>query len=222
MKIFLNWKQNGNYILILNFLNKLLLSDKSETVLFLPSVYLSFANSGKIMLGGQNVSPFENGAFTGEIAAHMLKEVGAKFCLVGHSERRKYFKEEAKDLKLKLKALKNASITPVLCIGEELFERNNKTFFNKLAKQMEIYEEGVIIAYEPIWAIGSGLTPTIAEISEVANFFYKNYNISILYGGSVSEKNIKEITSIIGICGVLVGGASLKVETVNQMISNLL
>jgi triosephosphate isomerase len=217
MKIFLNWKQNGSFTSILNFINNLQ-ETNHELVLFLPFPYLNFANNGKIKIGAQNVSCFKSGAFTGEVGADMLKEVGAKFCLIGHSERRKYFNENNFHLKSKIKLLKLAGITPVLCVGEELSERKSGIFFEKLKSQMEIFETGVIIAYEPIWAIGTGLVPSNEEISEIADFFLKNYKISVLYGGSVSEENIKNITSIKGIDGVLVGNASLDFNKVNKMI----
>jgi triosephosphate isomerase len=217
MKIFLNWKQNGSYESILTFINNLR-DTNHELGLFLPSPYLNFANNGKIKIGAQNVSCFTNGAFTGEVGAEMLKEVGVKFCLVGHSERRKYFNENNSQLKSKIKLLKLEGITPVLCVGEELYERKSGTFFEKLKSQMEIFETGVIIAYEPVWAIGTGLVPNNEEISVIADFFLKNYNISVLYGGSVSEDNIKNITSIKGIDGVLVGNASLDFNKVNKMI----
>ena len=217
MKIFLNWKQNGSYASILNFINNLQ-ETSHELTLFLPSPYLSFANNGKIKIGAQNVSCFKSGAFTGEVGAGMLKEVGVKFCLVGHSERRKYFNENNAQLKSKIKLLNLSGIIPVLCVGEEFSERKAGIFFEKLKSQMEIFETGVIIAYEPVWAIGTGLVPSNEEISEIADFFLKNYNISVLYGGSVSEDNIKNITSIKGIDGVLVGNASLDFNKVNKMI----
>lgn len=217
MKIFLNWKQNGSYASILTFINNLN-SSENEIVLFLPFPYLNFANNGKIKIGAQNVSCFANGAFTGEVGTEMLKEVGVKFCLVGHSERRRYFNENNSQLKSKIKLLKLAGITPVLCVGEELYERKSGIFFEKLKSQMEIFETGVIVAYEPVWAIGTGLLPKSEEIAEIADFFLKNYKISLLYGGSVSEDSIKNIASIKGIDGVLVGNASLDFNKVNKMI----
>lgn len=223
MKVFLNWKQNGNYSEILSFFNGInSFTSIAELVIFLPFPYLGFANyNKKIKIGAQDVSPFSNGAFTGEVGSEMLKEIGASFALVGHSERRKYFNENSDILSKKIKMLKRFNITPVLCIGEELFERENKTFFEKIKRQMEIYESEIIVAYEPVWSIGTGLVPSPNQISEIANFFDENYKTSILYGGSVSENNLQDIIKVKNISGVLVGGASLDFNKVNKMLEKI-
>ena len=218
MKLFLNGKQNGSYSSLLEFTNNLKEGGAHEVIIFPPFPYLSFINYNKIKVGAQNVSEFENGAFTGEVGAKMLKEVNVKYCLIGHSERRLYFKEDNNILSKKITHLLNHSIIPVLCVGESLKERKCGTMFKVLEEQMKVFQEKVIVAYEPIWAIGTGSIPTIKEISEVAIFFKQNYNISILYGGSVNESNIKEISSISNIEGVLVGGASLEFKKVNKML----
>lgn len=215
-KIFLNWKQNGDFTKIANFKNNV--NKQDGVVLFVPHPYLTFASSIKYDTGSQNVSAFLNGAFTGEVGASMLKNCKVKYCLVGHSERRKFFNETNQELSSKIKILKSNSIIPVLCIGETLLERKNGTFLNKLKKQMEIYESGVLVAYEPVWSIGTGLVPTHDEIAEISKFLNINYSIQVLYGGSVSSKNAKSILSIKNISGLLIGGASLKYEEVNKIL----
>ena len=217
-KIFLNWKQNGDFAQIQTFVSLFKPTKEFEVVIFLPAPYISFANSGKFELGGQNISSFPNGAYTGEIGGEMLANVGAKFVLIGHSERRTLLNEGEETLTLKLKQALKAGLTPVLCIGEKLNERKDGTFFAKLKMQMKNFQSGVLIAYEPVWAIGTGLLPKTDEISEVAEFLFKNYGVSMLYGGSVSEENIKTILAIPHVSGVLVGGASLDITKVNKML----
>ena len=217
-KIFLNWKQNGSFNDIINFKNKLIQSE--GVVLFTPSPYLYFASSNKFEVGSQNVSAFGNGAFTGEVGALMLKECGVRYCLVGHSERRTIFNEKEPELSSKIKLLKQVGITPVLCVGENLEERKSGKIFSKIQKQMEIFESGVLVAYEPVWSIGTGITAKEEEIAEVSSFMHQNYKIDVIYGGSVSSSNSKSILNIPHISGVLIGGASLKVDEVNKILND--
>jgi triosephosphate isomerase (TIM) len=219
-KLFLNWKENGNFNSLLSFKTKL--KQNNSVVLFPPLPYLNFAHSHKLKIGSQNVSQFEKGAFTGEVSASMLKDCKVQYCLVGHSERRSIFKETEVELLLKIKLLQKYSITPILCIGENLTERNNKTFFEKIQKQMKIFQknQNILIAYEPVWSIGTGITPSNQEIEEISNFIYKNYSIKTIYGGSVSSLNAKEILNLSYISGLLIGGASLNVNEINQILDD--
>ncbi len=217
MKILLNWKQNGSFGAILNFKNNI---KNGDLVLFAPFPYLGFLNSSKFQFGSQNVSQFENGAFTGEVGADILAEIGVKYCLVGHSERRQYFNETESQISSKIKQLKKNNIIPVLCVGENLEERKQGEFLEKIKQQMKVFESGVLLAYEPIWSIGTGIIPKMQEIQDMANFFFLNYGIEMFYGGSVNEKNAKEITKLNNIQGLLVGGASLDVEKVNIIIND--
>jgi len=216
-KIFLNWKQNGGFSQILNFKNHLQASNY-EVVLFLPNPYLYFASSTQFMIGAQNVSTFQGGAYTGEVGADMLSGCGVRYCLIGHSERRSLFNEGEDLLKSKIKLLKQNGITPVLCVGESRLEREEGKTFKALDRQMSIYESGVLVAFEPMWAIGTGKTPTEEQILEVSKFLNFNYGVEMLYGGSVSSNNAKSILNIQFVSGVLVGGASLKIEEVNKII----
>jgi triosephosphate isomerase len=225
MKVFLNWKQNGTSSEISNFLSLLELSSISkeiEVCLFPPFPYLGISSSDKnLTTGAQNISEFEGGSFTGEVSAFMLKDFKVKYCLVGHSERRKYFFEVEENISAKIKLLEKNGIIPVLCIGETLNERKEGKFFELLLKQLGVLTSNCLIAYEPVWAIGSGVTPSVYEIREVADFVFSKYNKKIIYGGSVNENNIDEIGKISDINGVLVGNASLFGEKVNKIVRTL-
>lgn len=224
MEVILNWKQNGSFAIIEEFVKNV--KTKNENVsLLLPFPYIAFAQNlcltskAKIKIGAQNVSQFQNGAYTGEVGVEMLAELKVKECLVGHSERRSLFFEDDLSVKSKVELLTQKGITPILCVGETHEERTSKSFFEKLKKQMVSYNEKCIIAYEPVWSIGTGITPTSAEILEISNFIYENWGNKILYGGSVNESNFESIIKIKNIRGVLVGGASLFVEKVNLMLN---
>lgn len=189
-----------------------------------------------VMLASQNVYSEPRGAYTGEISVEMLKDLDIKYCLVGHSERRKYFYETDEIINKKAKALLEANISPVVCVGETLEEREKgihleliQTQVKKALADIEIMKvEDVIIAYEPLWAIGTGVTATCEQAEEVCSFIRYvvqqiygvsvSQNIRILYGGSVNESNAKELFLMQNIDGALVGGASLKptfVEIIN-------
>jgi triosephosphate isomerase len=176
-----------------------------------------------IKLGGQDCGVENNGAYTGQISAKMLKDVGCEYVIIGHSERRKYQQEDDQMISKKITTALNHKIFPILCVGENEQVRANNDQENFVAKQIlgaidkSIEIKKLIIAYEPIWAIGTGKIATTQEISQMANFIKefvgKNFsNIAefyLLYGGSVSSSNSAEILQITNIDGLLVGGASL-------------
>lgn len=182
----------------------------------------------KISIGAQNVSDQNLGAYTGEISALMLNSMDVEYCIVGHSERRKYFKESAKLLKDKIERLLENDISPIFCCGEQLEERESlkeydvvkAQVFNTLFDLNKDEIKNVIIAYEPVWAIGTGLTATPEEAEQmhkfIRNLIEEKYgksiaeNISILYGGSCNANNAREIFSKPNVDGGLIGGASLK------------
>lgn len=217
--IFLNWKANGTKSLVEEYNG---LNIGLHKITALPPIHLaSLLDSSKFHLGSQDVSPFSNGAHTGEVTAQMLEEIEIKFCLVGHSERRHYLNEGNKVISSKIKQLTTREITPILCIGESSLDRANGTHFETLKDQMECFTWGCIIAYEPIWAIGTGSTPTNSEIDEVVNWLKQQYSGTfgkpkILYGGSVSAKNIETLSKT-KIDGVLVGKSSLDVTEVAEI-----
>lgn len=203
----------------------------SEIVLCPPSIHLeSFAGKiedGDFAVGAQNVFWEDRGSFTGEISAPMVKNVGAKFVIVGHSERRKNFGETNEILKAKVNAVLNSNLTPIFCVGETLEERQNGETSEVIVKQIH---EGladvpvskiasVVIAYEPVWAVGSDAVPTSDEIMEVKILLKKIFadtfgvpvseKMRILYGGSVKALITKQVCLDPGMDGVLVGRESL-------------
>ena len=180
-----------------------------------------------MIVGAQNVNDKESGAFTGEVSIPMLQELGVKYVLIGHSERRHIFGETNEFLNRKLISAVNAGMTPVYCVGETLEERENGTAFDVIKAQLVEGMKGVqvaadkfIIAYEPVWAIGTGKTATPADAEEICKFVRETVkelygadfaeNVLILYGGSVKADNTADIMAQPDIDGVLVGGASLK------------
>ena len=228
-----NWKLNSSFEFINNFIGSLNIdkSTKKCVVICAPFIYLNYLESRKkdFYLGAQDCSYFEEGAYTGEISGKMLNEVGINFCVVGHSERRQYFNESNEIIKLKVIRLIENNIIPIICIGETLEEKNNNKTQNVLKNQLEeIVPESsnkfnTIIAYEPIWAIGTGLTPSLEEIENAHKYIKKIseklFNFTIIYGGSVNSKNSKLISNIDIVNGALIGGASLKINEINQIIN---
>lgn len=189
-----------------------------------------------IGVGAQNVHFEEEGAFTGEISVRMLEDIGVDFCIVGHSERRQYFAETNETVNLKLKKLLASSIRPIMCCGESLEQRDAGVLFDFVKTQLEEGLAGisaddvkrVVIAYEPIWAIGTGRTATPEQAEEMCAFIRKTLiemydeetadEIIIQYGGSVKPANASEIMNQDEIDGALVGGASLKAADFMQII----
>lgn len=169
----------------------------------------------KIKLGAQNCHSEEKGAFTGDISASQVRDAGAEYVIVGHSERRSHCGEDNKTVNKKALAAISAGLTPIICIGEEEAERDSGKTENIIKKQIEesIPKDKAgkyIIAYEPVWAIGTGKTPTSNEIAQVHSLILSLLpGAKVLYGGSVNEKNCVEIAKIPNVSGFLVGGASL-------------
>ena len=205
-----------------------------EVIIFPPSVYIELAGDlaedTDLYFGAQNICQFESGAFTGEISAPMLASMGAEFVIVGHSERRSIFKESNELLAKKTKvALKN-DLTPIFCVGEQLKEREAEEHFAIIKTQLDeglfhLSKEDMdncIIAYEPVWAIGTGVTASPEQAEEmhayIRSLVAEKYgdgiadNMSILYGGSVKPNNATEIFSKENVDGGLIGGASLSYE----------
>jgi triosephosphate isomerase len=179
-------------------------------------------------LGSQNVSAYESGAYTGEVSAEQLKEMNVNYSLVGHSERREYQKENGKDLNEKIKQLMKNDIIPILCIGETKEERENNTYKSVLKKQIEetLFDikdlDQLVIAYEPIWSIGTGIIPSNDQIEEVFQILKELLpNQKILYGGSANEENIKTLNEITLIDGYLLGGLSLKPEKLEYFLKQI-
>jgi triosephosphate isomerase (TIM) len=192
-----------------------------EVVLCVPFTDLTIVSKSlhgnRIRLGAQNVHWEDCGAYTGEISASMLTEMGVRYVIVGHSERRQYFGETDETVNLRLKAAQQSGLIPILCVGETKQQRDageaERVIINQLTKGlMGISQDRLVIAYEPIWAIGTGETCESAEANRVIGVIraqLTNPNVTIQYGGSVKPSNIDEIMAQPHIDGVLVGGASL-------------
>ncbi len=231
-----NWKMNQLNSGIKPFMEQLKASlpktKNCDIVLCTPAVMIpAMVRAGKdcrVAAGGQDVSKYEKGAYTGEISADMLADVGAKYCIVGHSERREYHHETDSLVNEKAKALLTKGIVPIICVGESLEQREKELTMSYVAYQVKAALSGIdagqirhcIIAYEPIWAIGTGRTATAEQAQEVCEeirtVIRKLYGarsaraVSILYGGSMNAKNAAELLAMPDIDGGLIGGASLK------------
>ena len=231
-----NWKMNQLVSGVKPFMEELkenLPKTRScDVVLCTPAVMIpAMVKAGKdcrVAAGGEDVSKYEKGAYTGEISADMLADAGAKYCIVGHSERREYHHESDALVNEKAKALLNKGIIPIICVGESLEQREKNLTMEYIAYQVCAALSGIdgtqvrrcIIAYEPIWAIGTGKTATAEQAEEVCceirAVIRRLYGarsaraVSILYGGSMNAKNAAELLAQPDIDGGLIGGASLK------------
>jgi triosephosphate isomerase len=196
----------------------------------------SSAQAGQIVIGAQNMHDAERGAFTGEISVEMLEEAGARFVILGHSERRHIFHETNAFINRKVRRALESRLQPILCIGETAEEREEGETEEVLRNQLEeclqeVSPEGIIIAYEPVWAIGTGKVATPEGAQETHRFcrswFEKKFGkelankLPILYGGSVKPDNIAELCAKPDIDGALVGGAALDVNSFVQMVKRL-
>ena len=231
-----NWKMNQLVSGVKPFMEELKenlpKSRSCDVVLCTPAVMIpTMVKAGKdcrVAAGGEDVSKYEKGAYTGEISADMLADAGAKYCIVGHSERREYHHESDALVNEKAKALLNKGIIPIICVGESLEQREKNLTMEYIAYQVCAALSGIdgtqvrrcVIAYEPIWAIGTGKTATAEQAEEVCceirAVIRKLYGarsaraVSILYGGSMNAKNAAELLAQPDIDGGLIGGTSLK------------
>ena len=214
---------------------------KNEVILCVPYTDLFYtlltAQGTNIKIGAQNMHYEEKGAYTGEISGQMLKCIGVEYVIIGHSERRQYFNETDESVNKKIKAAFKNELKPIVCVGETLEQREQGITKTVITSQTELALEGLsieqvqntIIAYEPIWAIGTGKTATkedangaIISIREkIASIYGKKVaeEVIILYGGSVKPENAKELFTTSDIDGGLVGGASLKAEEFEKIIN---
>ncbi len=230
MIIILNNKSNLSKEEFINYQNKLKNIKSSYEIVLCPTyLNINLFNIDNISLGSQNVSSFNDGAYTGEVSARSLKESNVGYSLVGHSERRKNQKETNKEINEKIKRLLENNIIPILCVGETKEERDNQKVEEVIKKQIIEAIEGIIpssiekiiIAYEPIWSIGTGIIPSLDDIIKVNNYIEEilPYN-KIVYGGSVNEENIENLKSE-KIDGYLLGGLSLKPQQLQTFIDKL-
>ena len=216
-------------------------NSEAEIILCVPYTDLFYslltAQNTNIKIGAQNMHWEESGAYTGEVSGEMLKCIGVEYVIIGHSERRQYFNETDETVNKKVKAALRNDLKPIVCVGETLEQREAGKTEEVITSQTKLALEGLteeqvqntIIAYEPIWAIGTGKTATAEDannsIKDIRNEIRKNYgqniadNVIIQYGGSVKASNAKELFSTSDIDGGLVGGASLKVDEFANIVN---
>lgn len=222
----LNHKMNMNLNDLANYIKEINI-DNYSLVVFPMSIYLPYFLNKKFKIGIQNISSFEEGSYTGEVSAKASKSLGVNYALIGHSERREFLNEDNQDINKKIKMALKYNLKVILCVGEKSKDEDKEELLsNQLEEAFQDVNHfnKVIIAYEPIWAIGTGVVPTNEEIFETTKFIKDKMlkmtksNIKVIYGGSVNDKNIEELNRIENIDGYLVGGASLDFKKVLDMI----
>ena len=245
-----NWKLNLDHLEAIQLFQKLNYSlntdiDEKISIVVAPShtslrsiQTIIDADKLNIFLSSQDVSMFNDGAYTGEVSAHQLAKLNISYCIVGHSERRQHFNETDEFVKVKINNLINKEITPIICFGESNDQRADGNYMEFLFNQIENSTKGlrkdkvdeIIFAYEPIWAIGTGQNASLQDIVEVISkvkefiskkSFFSEEKIKFIYGGSVSPDNSYEILNSKIIDGALVGGASLDVDKFIKIIESV-
>lgn len=238
-----NWKMNGNSATIRELCNGISQveydNSKVAVAVFPSSVYVKEAIAQlpkKVGVGLQNITFYDDGAYTGELSADMLQDIGCDYLLIGHSERRSLFGETDQDVFKKVEKIINTSIIPVVCIGESLEDREGGKLEQVLSTQLKLVLENlsveqltkVVIAYEPVWAIGTGVVASLEQVQETHEFIRSLVakvdqnlakNMKIVYGGSLKAGNAKDILSLPDVDGGLIGGASLKASEFNEIIN---
>ena len=229
-----NFKMNGSVQGISEYVNSLNEFDKDvleKVCVCLPNPLLGYAQKAEFNLGAQDCSYEKHGAFTGDTSPILLHECGAKYVLIGHSERRKYHKETDAIVYKKAVAAAQCHLTPIVCVGENKDQINDRyevlrTQISALnAKFQDKPIRSIMIAYEPVWAIGTGEVPEAKIIDSVCEFISElaikifGMKVDVLYGGSVNAENAEEILSLRNVNGVLVGGACLEIEKFKPIIN---
>ena len=239
-----NWKMNklpNEAISFIEELAPLVKETENEVVLCVPYTNLFYAlltvQGTNIKIGAQNMHFEEKGAYTGEVSGEMLKSIGVEYVIIGHSERRQYFNETDETVNKKLKKALTVGLKPIVCVGENLEQRENGTAKDVVTKQTELALKGikpeevkkVIIAYEPIWAIGTGKTATKEDANETIKWIREKIqeiygndvanSVIIQYGGSVKSSNAKDLFTMSDIDGGLIGGASLDAQEFSKIVN---
>jgi triosephosphate isomerase (TIM) len=230
-----NWKMNGlrksSNELLRIIQESVKLPRRIDLVVCPPATLIAqfagLARGSRVRIGAQDCHPEPSGAYTGDIAAEMLSDAGAVLVILGHSERRSYHKETDAQLRVKTLAAWRAGLAAIVCVGETRAEREGRQTLDVVAKQLAASlpdgarTENLIIAYEPVWAIGTGLTPTAGDVAEVHDLIRRKLTeryrgageaMRIIYGGSVKPANAGELLNVANVDGALVGGASLKAD----------
>jgi triosephosphate isomerase len=235
-----NWKMNKTVHETADFISKFIpeVKDVKEVDIILAPPFTSLCAASEklkqtnVILAAQDVFYEEKGAYTGEVSPLMLIDAGCRCVIIGHSERRQYFKDTDEIINKKIKASRNAGLKVIFCIGESLEAREAGKTFDILKRQMDegligVNHENIVIAYEPIWAIGTGKTATPEQAQEVHAYIReklrnsygnKAEELCILYGGSVTPDNVDSLMACQDVDGALVGGASLKVESFTRIV----
>ena len=239
-----NWKMNmlpNEAIKMIDELTPLVKDTENEVILCVPYIDLFYslliAQNTNIKIGAQNMHFEESGAYTGEVSGPMLKSIGVEYVIIGHSERRQYFAETDETVNKKIKSAFKYGLKPIVCVGETLEQREagkaNEIVTNQIEKALEGLTDNqvinTIVAYEPIWAIGTGKNATSEDANDMAKAIRKKIadtygqnvaqEVIIQYGGSVKSSNAKELFSMSDIDGGLVGGASLKSDEFAQIVN---
>lgn len=234
-----NWKMNmtpSEAVALVNTLKPLVASDETDVVFCVPAIdiipVVEACKGTNIAVGAENMYYEEKGAYTGEIAPNMLTDAGVKYVIIGHSERREYFAESDETVNKKVLKAFEHGLTPIICCGETLTQREQGITIDWIRQQIKIaflnvtaeQAKAAVIAYEPIWAIGTGVSASTEEITETHRYLktvlqeLTGSDIPLLYGGSVNEKNAAEIGGCPGVDGFLIGGASLKPDKFRKII----
>ena len=241
-----NWKMNMLPNETINFIEGLsqeIKNVKNEIILCVPYTDLFYAlltaQNTNIKIGAQNMHWKEKGAYTGEISGQMLKSIGVEYVIIGHSERRQYFAETDETVNLKVKSALENNLKPIICVGETLEHREHGETEKIIESQIKLALKdltkeqirAIIIAYEPVWAIGTGKTATPEEANNVIKYIRKQIkelyneeiaeNIIIQYGGSVKASNAEELFNMSDIDGALVGGASLNFKEFSEIVNKV-
>ena len=241
-----NWKRNMLPNETINFIEGLsqeIKDVKNEIILCVPYTDLFYAlltaQNTNIKIGAQNMHWKEKGAYTGEISGQMLKSIGVEYVIIGHSERRQYFAETDETVNLKVKSALENNLKPIICVGETLEQREHGETEKIIESQIKLALKdlrkeqirAIIIAYEPVWAIGTGKTATPEEANNVIKYIRKQIkelyneeiaeNIIIQYGGSVKASNAEELFNMSDIDGALVGGASLNFKEFSEIVNKV-
>lgn len=237
-----NWKMHGSLALVqeLSTALRTLSSTTVEVIVFPSYIYLpqllAALSKSAVAVGAQNVASTEQGAYTGEIAASQLQDLGCNYVLVGHSERRQLYEETNTIVAEKFARAKAAKLIPILCVGETLEQREKNQAENVIVRQLQAIKDHLgpaafnhcVVAYEPVWAIGTGVTATPEQIQTMHGYlrhtitelgFEQAQSLSLLYGGSVKADNIEQLLAISNVDGALVGGASLKAEEFLRIVA---
>lgn len=237
-----NWKSYGSFAFAKNLcdsINEVNL-EKTDIILFVPYPYLNFVSTTLgakgIDYGAQNVSAYNEGAYTGEVNCHMLSDLGINYVLIGHSERRNLFAEDNAIVAKKVKLALDEGLSVIVCVGESKKQRENNQQFQVVGEQLQSVISSlkdsqlarVTIAYEPVWAIGTGLAATTKDVEAMHNFIrqtLENHNrklakvIRIVYGGSVKPQNASELFQLANVDGGLIGGASLDADMFVKIVN---